>query len=106
MTDILKALLRLDHLLTGKDMAYLSGQQAHKGITGIFDLDGEYYLGDGGYSRLVIGVDDPCSIRLGDNSTPEVKAAFMREDAQAAKEHLLTLLDDAVQGLGTAPRSG
>lgn len=77
------AILALDRLLTGKTDAEVEHNARNQ--TGYFAdpldcLSREYYLSDGGYSRIVI--NDEAKVRLTSNSLDRVKERWTSKDAQ------------------------
>lgn len=95
-------LIRLDMLLTGKpraDAVHTARSQQHRLSSPLALLNdgfgGEYYLSDGGYSRLF--VNDMPSLWLTSNSLPAAKAAWETPAVQGLVGEILTDLENAIE---------
>jgi len=94
--DIIGLFIQLDMVLTGKDQRaaeHMARNQARL-VDQVGDWEGvEYYLSDGGYSRLVLNIrfdsEPPKShLRLTSNSREPVQLAFAKPEAQIIKRQI------------------
>lgn len=98
MSDLKELVVRLDTLLVGKPEAaeQAARQQAHRLSDPVsFAVGGEYYLSDGGYSRIVFH-ELSGRLSLTSNSRDAVKAQWDVQEVQDAVVAIESIVRNAI----------